>query len=93
MLLIIAVLAFLSAAFLLFRAVSRKGSELDDPQFSTFEPPPNARPGLAIQSANGRGLLPRLQAIDVLRDQPARTLSLERIRKAARVQEPQRKRA
>ena len=26
----------------------------------------NARPGLAIQIANGRGLLPRLQAIDAL---------------------------
>jgi alpha-L-glutamate ligase-like protein len=30
----------------------------------------NARPGLAIQIANGRGLLPRLQAIDALLDQP-----------------------
>jgi alpha-L-glutamate ligase-like protein len=32
----------------------------------------NARPGLAIQIANGRGLLPRLEAIDALLDQPAR---------------------
>src|SRR5262249_49489531 len=29
----------------------------------------NARPGLAIQIANGRGLLPRLQAIDALMEQ------------------------
>jgi hypothetical protein len=28
----------------------------------------NARPGLAIQIANGRGLAPRLAAIDALRD-------------------------
>jgi alpha-L-glutamate ligase-like protein len=34
----------------------------------------NARPGLAIQIANGRGLLPRLQAIDARLDQaPAHT--------------------
>src|SRR5579885_1576675 len=45
----------------------------------------NARPGLAIQIANGRGLLPRLQAIDALLDQPARPMSLERLRKAAPV--------
>lgn len=31
----------------------------------------NARPGLAIQIANGRGLLPRLQAIDASLDQKA----------------------
>jgi alpha-L-glutamate ligase-like protein len=31
----------------------------------------NARPGLAIQIANGQGLLPRLQAIDDMLDQPA----------------------
>jgi alpha-L-glutamate ligase-like protein len=31
----------------------------------------NARPGLAIQIANGRGLLPRLQAIDARLDQKA----------------------
>jgi alpha-L-glutamate ligase-like protein len=53
----------------------------------------NARPGLAIQIANGRGLLPRLQAIDALLDQPARTISLERLRQAPRVQEPLRKSA
>jgi glutathione synthase/RimK-type ligase-like ATP-grasp enzyme len=53
----------------------------------------NARPGLAIQIANGRGLLPRLQAIDALLDQAPRTLSLERIRPAPRVQEPLRKSA
>jgi alpha-L-glutamate ligase-like protein len=32
----------------------------------------NARPGLAIQIANGRGLLPRLQAIDARLDQKGR---------------------
>ena len=53
----------------------------------------NARPGLAIQIANGQGLLPRLQAIDALLDQPARPISLQRLRKAPRVQEPQRKSA
>jgi alpha-L-glutamate ligase-like protein len=31
----------------------------------------NARPGLAIQIANGRGLLPRLEAIDALCDKPS----------------------
>jgi alpha-L-glutamate ligase-like protein len=30
----------------------------------------NARPGLAIQVANGAGLLPRLQAVEALRDGP-----------------------
>ena len=30
----------------------------------------NARPGLAIQIANGRGLIPRLEAIDAMLDQP-----------------------
>jgi alpha-L-glutamate ligase-like protein len=53
----------------------------------------NARPGLAIQIANGQGLLPRLQAIDALLDQPARPISLERFRKAPRVPEPLRKSA
>lgn len=53
----------------------------------------NARPGLAIQIANGQGLLPRLQAIDALLDRPARTLPLERIRKAPQLPEPQRKTA
>jgi alpha-L-glutamate ligase-like protein len=33
----------------------------------------NARPGLAIQIANGRGLLPRLQGIDALLDRPRRS--------------------
>jgi alpha-L-glutamate ligase-like protein len=37
----------------------------------------NARPGLAIQIANGRGLLPRLEEIDAMLDQP-RTLPLPR---------------
>jgi glutathione synthase/RimK-type ligase-like ATP-grasp enzyme len=31
----------------------------------------NARPGLAIQIANGRGLLPRLRAIDARLEQEA----------------------
>ena len=31
----------------------------------------NARPGLAIQIANGRGLIPRLHAIDALLDRPS----------------------
>jgi alpha-L-glutamate ligase-like protein len=53
----------------------------------------NARPGLAIQIANGRGLLPCLQAIDRRLDQPARTIPLERLRQAPRVQEPARKSA
>jgi alpha-L-glutamate ligase-like protein len=39
----------------------------------------NARPGLAIQIANGKGLLPRLEAIDALLDRPA-VLSLEQLR-------------
>jgi alpha-L-glutamate ligase-like protein len=39
----------------------------------------NARPGLAIQIANGRGLLPRLQEIDALLDRPTpRPLSMVR---------------
>jgi alpha-L-glutamate ligase-like protein len=53
----------------------------------------NARPGLAIQIANGRGLLPRLQAIDALLDRAPRTTSLEHIRKAPRGQETSRKSA
>ena len=53
----------------------------------------NARPGLAIQIANGRGLLPRLQAIDALLDQGPRTLSLEHFRQARRAQQPLRKSA
>jgi alpha-L-glutamate ligase-like protein len=39
----------------------------------------NARPGLAIQIANGRGLLPRLEEIDALLDRPT-ILSLEHVR-------------
>ena len=53
----------------------------------------NARPGLAIQIANGQGLLPRLQAIDALLDRTTRTISLERLRPAVRVQEALRKSA
>ncbi|MGH7170315.1 MAG: sugar-transfer associated ATP-grasp domain-containing protein, partial [Gemmataceae bacterium] len=53
----------------------------------------NARPGLAIQIANGRGLLPRLEAIDALLDQPARTIALDRLRRATRTPEPLRKSA
>jgi alpha-L-glutamate ligase-like protein len=34
----------------------------------------NARPGLAIQIANGRGLLPRLEAIDALLERRARAV-------------------
>jgi alpha-L-glutamate ligase-like protein len=41
----------------------------------------NARPGLAIQIANGRGLLPRLQEIDMLLDRPPVILSLEKHKK------------
>jgi alpha-L-glutamate ligase-like protein len=33
----------------------------------------NARPGLAIQTANARGLLPRLEEIDALLDRPAKS--------------------
>ena len=44
----------------------------------------NARPGLAIQIANGRGLLPRLRAIDALLDQTPRTRTLERLRPVPR---------
>ncbi|CAN5527264.1 hypothetical protein BH10ACI2_BH10ACI2_25180 [soil metagenome] len=44
MLLIIAVLATLSAAFLLFRFTRRPDSELSNTHFFPSEPPPNARP-------------------------------------------------
>jgi alpha-L-glutamate ligase-like protein len=40
----------------------------------------NARPGLAIQIANGQGLLPRLQAIDAHLDDKPRMKPLERLR-------------
>jgi alpha-L-glutamate ligase-like protein len=54
----------------------------------------NARPGLAIQIANGRGLVPRLQEIDSLKrapasledDEPA-TISLEQVRQQRRQHE------
>jgi alpha-L-glutamate ligase-like protein len=52
----------------------------------------NARPGLAIQIANGRGLLPRLAAIDAMLDGP-RVLSLEEYRQARRAAELARKSA
>ncbi len=39
----------------------------------------NARPGLAIQMANGRGLLPRLKAVERLRERP-RPSHQERVR-------------
>ncbi len=45
----------------------------------------NARPGLAIQIANGRGLLPRLEAIDALLDEKPRAKPLERLRHRAPV--------
>src|SRR3954465_9172718 len=54
MLLIIAVLALLSAAFLLFRFARRPDPELSAPQYSTFEPPPNARPLFAPTDAELR---------------------------------------
>ena len=41
----------------------------------------NARPGLAIQIANGKGLLPRLEAIDAMLDRP-RIIPIESIRAA-----------
>jgi len=40
----------------------------------------NARPGLAIQIANGRGLLPRLEAIDAMLGQPAAVVPVEQVR-------------
>jgi hypothetical protein len=48
----------------------------------------NARPGLAIQIANGRGLLPRLQAIDDLLDRPAPATPLELLRQGRRAADP-----
>jgi alpha-L-glutamate ligase-like protein len=53
----------------------------------------NARPGLAIQIANGRGLVPRLEAIDALLDREPHTLPLERLRQAPRAPETTRKSA
>jgi glutathione synthase/RimK-type ligase-like ATP-grasp enzyme len=51
----------------------------------------NARPGLAIQIANGRGLLPRLQAIDALLDQAPRTVPLGHLRQTPTRRDPLRK--
>jgi alpha-L-glutamate ligase-like protein len=48
----------------------------------------NARPGLAIQIANGRGLLPRLEAIDELRDQPALSRGLDHLRQRGKATKP-----
>jgi alpha-L-glutamate ligase-like protein len=42
----------------------------------------NARPGLAIQIANGGGLLPRLEAIDALLDSKPLIISLEQVHAA-----------
>ena len=42
----------------------------------------NARPGLAIQIANGRGLVPRLEAIDGLLDRPPEIIPIEQLRAA-----------
>jgi alpha-L-glutamate ligase-like protein len=53
----------------------------------------NARPGLAIQIANGRGLLPRLEAIDALLDRAPRLLPLEPARRRRHPQEAFRKSA
>jgi alpha-L-glutamate ligase-like protein len=54
----------------------------------------NARPGLAIQIANGQGLLPRLRSIDALLDRAPRPMALEHLRQAPpRVQEPARRSA
>lgn len=54
MLLIIAVLALLSVAFLLFRAAKRPDPTLTEQQFSSYEPPPNARPLFAPTDAELR---------------------------------------
>ena len=51
MLLIIAVLALSSAAFLLFRSSRRPDPELLATQYSNFDPPPNARPLFAPTEA------------------------------------------
>jgi alpha-L-glutamate ligase-like protein len=60
----------------------------------------NARPGLAIQIANGRGLVPRLQEIDALKSRPApveeeepATISLEQERQRRKREEETRKSA
>jgi alpha-L-glutamate ligase-like protein len=48
----------------------------------------NARPGLAIQIANGRGLLPRLDAIDALLDDKPRRTPLDNLRKRPAIPAP-----
>jgi alpha-L-glutamate ligase-like protein len=53
----------------------------------------NARPGLAIQIANGRGLRPRLEAIDALLDRAPRLLPLRPTRRRPQPQEAYRKSA
>ncbi len=53
----------------------------------------NARPGLAIQIANGQGLLPRLRAIDARLAEAEHPTALERIRQTHRTQETLRKSA
>jgi alpha-L-glutamate ligase-like protein len=53
----------------------------------------NARPGLAIQIANGRGLRPRLEAIDALLDHAPRLLPLGPARRRRQPQEAYRKSA
>jgi hypothetical protein len=42
----------------------------------------NARPGLAIQIANGRGLVPRLAAIDALLDARPAVIRLDEAHEA-----------
>ena len=62
----------------------------------------NARPGLAIQIANGRGLVPRLEAIDALvrnrqglpiEEEPLPASPLEHILQPGRQEEPLRRSA
>jgi glutathione synthase/RimK-type ligase-like ATP-grasp enzyme len=53
----------------------------------------NARPGLAIQIANNRGLLPRLDAIDALLRQPPRIVPLGPPRKPVSIEAPKRQSA
>lgn len=54
----------------------------------------NARPGLAIQIANGQGLLPRLRAIDALLDRAPGPMVLDRLRQSPpRVRVPVRRSA
>jgi alpha-L-glutamate ligase-like protein len=50
----------------------------------------NARPGLAIQIANGRGLIPRLEAIDAMLERQPRTISIEQVRAARAVERTER---